>query len=943
MLPTAYEDFYKELKAFIPATRLIRDPLRTLAYGTDASMYRLIPKLVVQVESEEEIRRILPLAHTYGTPVTFRAAGTSLSGQAITDSVLLQLGDGWRGWRINEDASAISLQPAVIGGHANRYLAPYKKKIGPDPASINACQIGGIAANNASGMCCGTAQNSYNTLQSMRLILADGTLVDTGDPASRQAFANSHGELLARLAELGRRTRADTVLAERIRTKFKIKNTCGYSLNALVDFEDPFEIMQHLLIGSEGTLGFVAEITYHTVVEHTHKATALLFFPDVKTACEAVAVLKTQPVAAAELMDRASLRAVEDKPGMPPFLKTLPETAAAVLVETRALDAVTLKVQADTIQDALAPIAILFPVEFTDQPEEFTKLWAVRQGLFTSVGSVRETGSTVIIEDVAFQVPKLAAATVELQGLFKQHGYHEAILFGHALEGNLHFVITPNFGKPGEVERYQHFMDAICTMVVHRYDGSLKAEHGTGRNMAPFVELEWGRQAYGLMQAIKVLFDPDPILNPGVILNDDPVVHTKHIKAMAAVDPLVDKCIECGFCELNCPSHAITLSPRQRIVSLRELARLEALGDDPERYQVISADYQYQGIDTCAVDSLCWLACPVGIDTGKMTKKLRAQQHGEKAQKVADWVAGHFAAVTTAVRASLTAAHVARTLLGTTAMSGLTGRIHTLSGKRVPFWNPYIPSAGKMPRLNGGAGTGKPRVVYFPSCASRTMGPAKGDPESESLPIKTVTLLQKAGFEVVIPDPCAPLCCGQPFASKGLPKQAESKLREIEQVLLKASRNGQDPVVFDTSPCAFRAKHEQQQAELKVYDVTEFLHDFVLERLELQKLPETVALHSTCSTIKMGLQDKLKAIAETCVEKVIVPELVSCCGWSGDRGFTHPELNASALRDLKPSLPEECTSGYSTSRTCEIGLSLHSGRYYRSIVYLVDRCSQGKR
>jgi D-lactate dehydrogenase len=939
MLPTAYDNFYKALQAFIPATRLIGDPLRTLAYGTDASMYRLIPKLVVQVESEEEMRRILPLARQYGTPVTFRAAGTSLSGQAITDSVLLKLGDGWRSWRISEEASTISLQPAVIGGHANRYLAPYRKKIGPDPASINACQIGGIAANNASGMCCGTAQNSYNTLQSMRLILADGTLVDTGDPASRQAFANSHGELLVRLAELGRRTRADTVLAERIRRKFKIKNTCGYSLNALVDFEDPFEIMQHLLIGSEGTLGFVAEITYHTVVEHTHKATALLFFPDVKTACEAVAVLKTQAVAAAELMDRASLRAVEDKPGMPPFLKTLPVTAAAVLVETRAMDAATLKAQADAIKDALAPVTILFPVAFTDQPEEFTQLWAVRQGLFTSVGSVRETGSTVIIEDVAFQVPKLAAATVELQGLFQQHGYHEAIIFGHALEGNLHFVITPNFGKPGEVERYQRFMDAICTMVVQHYDGSLKAEHGTGRNMAPFVELEWGQQAYGLMREIKALFDPDQLLNPGVILNDDPAVHTKHIKAMAAVDPLVDKCIECGFCESNCPSQAITLSPRQRIASLRELARLAAVGNDPERRQVISADYQYQGIDTCAVDSLCWLACPVGIDTGKMTKQLRAQRQGATAQQAADWVAEHFAAVTTAMRASLTAANAAHTVLGTAAMSGLTGRVRTLSGNRIPLWNPYMPTAGKMLRLNRGAGTGKTRVVYFPSCASRTLGPAKGDPESAPLPVKMAALLQKADFEVIIPDHCAQLCCGQPFESKGLPKQAEAKRRELEQVLLKASRNGQDPVVFDTSPCAFRA---QQQAELKLYDVTEFLHDFVLARLVLQQLPETVALHPTCSTIKMGLQDKLKVLAETCVDQVIVPDRVGCCGWSGDRGFTHPELNASALRDLQPSLPAACTAGYSTSRTCEIGLSLHSGRYYRSIVYLVERCSRGK-
>ena len=144
--------------------------MRTLAYGTDASLYRLIPQLVVRVDSEAEMRRILGLAHTHGTPVTFRAAGTSLSGQAITDSVLLQLGDGWRNWRIGADAATISLQPGIIGGHANRYLAPYQRKIGPDPASINTCWIGGIAANNASGMCCGTAQNSYCLLYTSRCV-----------------------------------------------------------------------------------------------------------------------------------------------------------------------------------------------------------------------------------------------------------------------------------------------------------------------------------------------------------------------------------------------------------------------------------------------------------------------------------------------------------------------------------------------------------------------------------------------------------------------------------------------------------------------------------------------------------------------------------------------------------------------------------------------------
>jgi len=937
----AHDQLHHDLQRFIPAERLISDPLRTLAYGTDASLYRLIPKLVVRVDSEEEMRCVLALAHRHETPVTFRAAGTSLSGQAVTDSVLLQLGDGWRGWRIGESAATISLQPGVIGGHANRYLAPHRRKIGPDPASINTCQIGGIAANNASGMCCGTAQNSYQTLKSMRVMLADGAVLDTGDPASREAFQASHGALLDRLAELGQRTRADATLAERIRAKFKIKNTCGYSLNALVDYEDPFEILQHLMIGSEGTLGFIAEITYRTVEEHTHKATTLMLFPDIQTACAAVAVLKSQPAAAVELMDRASLRSVENKAGIPAYFKDLPEAAAALLVETRALDPATLTAQVEAVTAALAGIPTLLPFQFTDRPEEFTRLWAIRQGLFPSVGSARATGATVIIEDVAVPVPQLAAMTLDLQRRFDQHGYAGSIIFGHALEGNLHFVITPDFANPAETERYKHFMDDVCHLIVHQYDGSLKAEHGTGRNIAPFVELEWGQQAYGLMREIKGLFDPRNLLNPGVILNDDPEAHLKHIKPMAAVDPLVDKCIECGFCEPNCPSRALTLSPRQRIVGLREIARLQATGEESSRLKAISESYAYQGVETCAADSLCSLTCPVGINTGAMMLKVRGQQRGKVARWVGNLMAKQFTGVTAATRFGLAAANLSHRILGAWLQGGVTGAARKLSGDRIPLWNRYMPTAGALPKPEEAKATpSRPRVVYFPSCASRTMGPARGDPEQDALPVKTAALLRKAGFEVVLPEDSAALCCGQPFASKGLPEQADAKQRELEQALLKASRDGQDFIVFDTSPCSLRLKRTQEQSGLKLYDITEFLHDVVLERLTLRKLPETVALHPTCSTTNMGLQAKLKAIAETCVETVIIPDRIGCCGWAGDKGFTHPELNASALRDLKAALPDDCQSGYSTSRTCEIGLSLHSGRYYRSIVYLVDRCSQ---
>ena len=928
----------RELRAFIPDARLIDDPLRTLAYGTDASFYRLIPQLVVKVEDEAEVVRILGLARAHGTPVTFRAAGTSLSGQAISDSVLLLLsGDGWRGHRIHGDGARIDLQPGVIGGAANGFLAPFGRKIGPDPASINAAKIGGIAANNASGMCCGTAQNSYNTLAGMRVVLADGAVLDTRDPESVAAFRRDRGALLTRLAELGARTRADAALADRIRHKYRLKNTTGYSLNALVDHEDPVEILQHLMIGSEGTLGFISEISYDTVPDHPCKATALVLFPDIETACVAVARLKSAPVTAVELMDRAALRSVEHD--MPDHLRGLGAEVAALLVDARAEDDAELKRQTDEIVAALDGIALVQPAAFTFDPAEYEALWNIRKGLFPAVGAVRETGTTVIIEDVAFPVPELAAAVRELQGLFRRFHYHEALIFGHALEGNVHFVFTQDFGTTAEVERYQGLMEAVCGMVVGSYGGSLKAEHGTGRNMAPFVEKEWGSDAYRLMWELKRLFDPEGLLNPGVILNDDPEAHLKHLKPLPAADPLVDKCIECGFCEAVCPSRDLTLTPRQRIAVWRQIRHLEAVGGNDAGRQRLRNDFDYLGLETCAVDGLCATRCPVAIDTGRLTKKLRADGNGERAAKVARWVNGNFVRIETATRLGLRAAGLAQDLLGDRLLARMSGAVTRLSGGRVPAWHAAMPRAVHRVRprdaepVNG-------RVVYFPSCVSRTMGPAKGDPWQEPLHERMQSLLAKAGFAALFPEPPEGLCCGMPLSSKGLPAAADATLAALEEILWRASDGGRHPVLCDTSPCTLRMI-EGFGRPLRIYEPAGFISEYLMPHLAPVRRLDKVALHVTCSSRRMGLDQTLFALAGACADEVVLSGEQGCCGFAGDRGFSHPELNASALRRLREEIPPGCNHGVSNSRTCEIGLSRHGGIPYQSIAYLVDHCFTG--
>lgn len=951
--------FYQTISSFIPAERLATDALKTLAWGTDAGFYRQIPKIVVFPKDEAEASKILREANRLGVAITFRASGTSLSGQASGDSVLMVAGRHWEKYKILDDGAKISLEPGILGGRVNQILAKYGRKFSPDPASVAAARVGGIVGNNASGMSCGTHANSDKVMISARFVLADGTILDTGDEKSRAEFARQKPEFLRRLTEIRDAVRADKELFERIERKYRIKNVTGLNLRPLIAFDDPFEIAAHLLVGAEGTLAFLTEITTTTEKIAPLGAGAMIYAATLPDACRAVQILKKTPVVSAEILDRKALRSVEDSPGVPELLKTLPGDAAAVLLETSAETPDELASKIAEIKGALADFPLLFPVEFTDDAAILGPWRTIRAGIFPSVGGSRELGTTALIEDVAFPLDVLPEATAKLQALIDKYGYRDGVIYGHALEGNFHFILNQRFDSDAEVERYRDLMLDVVSLVVE-FNGSLKAEHGTGRNMAPFVEREWGAKAFETMRAVKELFDPKNILNPGVIFNDDPNCFIRDFKALPPTSPLVDKCIECGFCEPNCLTCGFSLSSRQRVVVRREISRLERDGSDPARLAELKRAYRVPGEATCAGDGLCSTSCPMGINVGELTHEIRAENlpSGGFGWKIADLTARRLSPIKSGLRVVLGAARFGRGVLGASGTTAVGKILHRFG---LPLWTPALPKPFKIKAKNvpnAEFATAKPsaksaqtansdakngggalKVVYFPSCINQTMG---GSGAEKPLVEVTVALLEKAGYTVVFPPGYENLCCGTIWESKGIPEVADRKTKELDDALWAASNGGEYPVLCDQSPCLYRMKEKIER--LKLYEPIEFIETFLVDRLDFSPVDEPIAIHATCSTRKMKLLPLLERLAKRCSTNVFLPEEIGCCGFAGDKGFTRPEVNAFALRKLEPQLKERAVvAGYSTSRTCEIGLTTNGGVPYSSIVYLVDRATTPKK
>ena len=928
----------RELEDLLGADRVLHRVSDLVAYASDASPYRRFPRAVVEAHSADDVAGVLRFGRERGIPVTFRAGGTSLNGQGQSDGILVDVRKHFGGVAVEDEGARARVKPGTILGHANRVLAPHGRKLGPDPASTDTCTVGGVVANNSGGMRCGTTRDSYSTVRELTFVLPSGTKIDSGAPGAAERFAAAEPELVAGLEAIRDEIRADAELAERIRRKFAIKNTTGYRLCAFLDADQPLEIFRRLLVGSEGTLAFVSEVVFETVPQPPATTTAWVHFPGIDEAIAPVQDLVASGATAVELMVAPALiTAAWNMVGAPQEWKELPPESAVLLVEFGGADEGDLAAQVLRAEAILGSHETIRPIDFTRDPEAVELAWRVREGLHGLIGRVRPEGTALIVEDVCVPPERIAEGARDLQALLGQHGFLPGVA-GHASAGNLHFMLTPDFGKQEDLDRYEAFMGGLVELIVDKYDGSLKAEHGTGVNMAPYVEREWGEKATGLMWRVKRLADHDAVLSPDVLLSRDPGVHLRNLKTTPAIEDWggATTCVECGFCEPVCPSRNLTTTPRQRIVLRREMAR-QPEGSPVQR--ALLAEYDYDALETCATDGSCQIACPLGIDTGKMVKELRVGQHGERAEKRALAAAKRWKGVEKASRVGLKLGGplARRTKRG----KGLPGPARW-GGEGDPRRAHLANGSMLSARRASPSPPGEAVAVYVPSCTNRIF---------DGNPVEALAAVsERAGSPVWFPDDVDGSCCGLPWGSKGFAAAQAHKANEMVERMWKWSGEGALPVVIDAASCTgaiaepgdgvLTEENAERLGRLEIVDSVAWALR-LLPSLDIGEKVEAAAVHPTCATRRLGLTHPLRILAEALADDVYVPPSATCCGFAGDRGISHPELTASATRPQAEELAgRDFDAHLSSNRTCEIAMTRATGEPYESVVCLLERLSR---
>ncbi len=907
------------------------DSLHRTLYSTAACIYQVLPLGAVVPRHEGDVLAVLEYARRQQIPITARGGGSGLAGQTLGSGIILDFSKHFRRvTEIDPERRTVRVQPGVVHAQLNRILRRHGMHFAPDPSSSPFCTIGGMLANNAGGShTIRHGATRENTL-SLRVALADGSVIDTlplPHPAAGPRGPGAQSRLVSGLASIVERHRE---LIDRSAPRTR-RNSSGYALrealNGSVD-------LTQVIIGSEGTLGLILDATLRIVPVPAAKATALVLFDDLQRAGEAVVrILEVRP-SAVELLDRTFVQVIrEADPGVGASLPA--GTEAILIVELDGDDPREVQTRMTALAERLTsapPLAT--EVRRGMRPEDAARIWAVRKAA-SPILSRREgtRRNTRFIEDAAVRPEQMAEFVGRLRTLLSKHGLAAAI-FGHAGDCNLHCNPMLNQKDPRDLRLMETVAEEFVDMVIGM-GGSLSGEHGDGRLRTPFL-----RRAYGglvdVFGEVKALFDPDRLLNPGIIVHDGSYRLTDHLRygdgyrLVATSTPIddaawqkeIEKCHGCGACRNYCP---VAVETGDEAASARAKANLLRAVITGRLDPGLVASAEFKGImDLCVNCRLCHSECPTAIDIPGMAIMAKEIYVRARGKGVTDRL---LTSPGPMLRLGTLLAPVANAALRLRAARGLMEALTGIAAKR--RMQPFAaqPLEARLPSVDP---EGR-KVAYFHGCFG-------GYQDVEEEGRAAVELLQHLGCSVAIPPQ---ECCGIAAITYGHLDDVRSAAERNVATLLDCARRGYE-VLYSAPSCGLALVEDYPrllgtpQSEVLARHIRD-IHEYVLDilqgdaalRARLRPVPLRITYHNPCHLQARGMGGEVVSLLRLVPGVEVVPIGEDhCCGIAGTFGMKEKNFDLS-MRIGKPLFESIEATGVGVVATgcgtCKIQIEQGSG------------------
>ncbi len=914
---------------------LSTDPASRALWSTDASIYQRQPVGVVVARSEGDVELALRAAREAGIPITARGAGTSLAGQATSPGLLLDVSGMDRALEIDLEGGRCLVEPGLVQGELNALVEPHGLVFGADTSTSDVATLGGMVGNNSAGMRSIVYGTTADQVLSLRCLLPNGETVEL-KPMKREEAARRarHADALARL--LGGALRIGEEYADEIKRRYPrmIRRVSGYGLDGLVDPE--VLDLTRLVCGSEGTLAVVTRAEFRLQSLPPARQMASFEFDSLAAASRATVTLLEMEPSAVELLDDVAInraRATNAYRGSTGFVRGDPR--ALLLVEWSGTEE-ALNERFAGLEEVRREIgaSVAVPLRGKEEMQQTVKL---RKSILPLLlGTTEKAKPVAFVEDAAVPVGSLEEFVTRFEEILDEHGTW-ACFYGHASVGTLHVRPALDTTEPGDVRRMRRISEEVADLVVE-LGGSISGEHGDGLSRSEFLEKMYGKKILAAFEEVKHLFDPDGLLNPGVIVDPAPMDRQLRIGPGHRRRPVstgldfseqggfvkaVELCNGSGFCRKKtggtmCPSYMVTHDENDTTRARANLLRNVLDGTLPP--EELTGKRMKEVMDLCVGCKACKTECPSQVDVASMKTEVLYQmgkRHGFSPRQKA---AGH-------VRRQLALAALAPALYNAAAGTTLARRAAGLFGIDPRRELPKVTEKTFSRRFAGlPQGTGPAEVVLFNDTWNEYQRPEVGE--------GAVRVLAAAGARVRLP---AVVCCGRPMLSEGLVDEARENARRNVELLYPLVERGLPLVGLEPS-CILTLRDDYKKLlpgdgrVEKLAGAARLFEEALLD-LDPGRIPMNagppVLLHGHCHQKALVGTGPTKKALGLAADVAVVDS--GCCGMAGLFGYEKGHYEVSMKMGERALFPAVRDAGervvVAPGTSCREQISAGTGRH----------------